>query len=68
MSDNLPQEVLFDILARLPVKSLLQMRCVCKSWNSLINSPIFITSHMNQTLSNNNNELLLLRHHNDGKD
>ncbi|KAI8012584.1 F-box protein CPR1 [Camellia lanceoleosa] len=68
MSDNLPQEVVFDILARLPVKSLLQMRCVCKSWNSLINSPNFITSHTNQTLANNNNELVLLRHHTDGKD
>ncbi|KAL7218724.1 hypothetical protein ACSBR2_011907 [Camellia fascicularis] len=68
MSDNLPQEVVFDILARLPAKSLLQMRCVCKSWNSLINSPSFITSHINQTLSNNSNELLLLRHHTDGKD
>ncbi|XP_028084940.1 F-box protein At3g07870-like [Camellia sinensis] len=68
MSDNLPQEVVFDILASLPVKSLLQMRCVCKSWNSLINSPNFITSHTNQTLANNNNELVLLRHHTDGKD
>ncbi|KAL7250030.1 hypothetical protein ACSBR1_012097 [Camellia fascicularis] len=68
MSDNLPQKVVFDILARLPVKSLLQMRCVCKSWNSLINNPSFITLHINQTLSNNNNELLLLRHHTDGKD
>ncbi|THG21162.1 hypothetical protein TEA_011496 [Camellia sinensis var. sinensis] len=68
MSDNLPQEVVFDILARLLVKSLLQMRCVCKSWNSLINSPNFITSHTNQTLANNNNELVLLRHHTDGKD
>ncbi|KAL7218693.1 hypothetical protein ACSBR2_011876 [Camellia fascicularis] len=68
MSDNLPQKVVFDILARLVVKSLLQMRCVCKSWNSPINSPNFITSHTNQTLANNNNELVLLRHHTDGKD
>ncbi|KAJ6811392.1 F-box protein-like [Iris pallida] len=33
---DFPADVLILILARLPVKTLQKFRCVCKSWNSLI--------------------------------
>ncbi|OWM63082.1 hypothetical protein CDL15_Pgr007998 [Punica granatum] len=31
-----------DILLRLPVKSLVRFRCVCKHWNRLFNSPALV--------------------------
>ncbi|KAJ1427234.1 F-box-like domain superfamily [Sesbania bispinosa] len=41
----LSQEVIIQILLRLPVKSLLRFKCVCKSWLSLISDPYFARSH-----------------------
>ncbi|GAU42677.1 hypothetical protein TSUD_131050 [Trifolium subterraneum] len=34
-----------EILTRLPVKLHFQIRCVCKSWNSLISDPKFAKKH-----------------------
>ncbi|KAF7813723.1 F-box/kelch-repeat protein [Senna tora] len=42
---NLPQEVLINILLRLPVKSLLRFKSVSKLWLSLISNPSFAKSH-----------------------
>lgn len=42
LHDDLVQE----ILVRLPAKSLLRFRCVCKSWYSLITNPSFIMAHV----------------------
>jgi F-box interacting protein len=63
MSDYLPDEVVADILQRLPVKSLLRFRCVSESWNSLITSPAFIDSHLNQSIPNSTppHPLLIVR-------
>ncbi|KAK7261466.1 hypothetical protein RIF29_27779 [Crotalaria pallida] len=35
-----------EILARLPVKSLLRFKCVDRSWDSLLKTPNFITKHL----------------------
>ncbi|XP_030934675.1 F-box/kelch-repeat protein At3g23880-like isoform X1 [Quercus lobata] len=43
---DLPEEIVLEILARLPVKSLLRFRCVCKTWYSYITSPNFISTHL----------------------
>ncbi|KAK1400523.1 F-box domain-containing protein [Heracleum sosnowskyi] len=39
---DLPKELLAEILVRLPVKYILRCRCVLKSWNSFIKSPVFV--------------------------
>ncbi|CAN6569095.1 unnamed protein product [Malus baccata var. baccata] len=39
---ELPEELIVDILKRLPPKSLVRFRCVCKPWCSLIKSPSFV--------------------------
>lgn len=44
---DLPEELLAEILKRLPVKYILRCRCVQKSWHFLIQSPIFITLQLN---------------------
>ncbi|XP_059665491.1 F-box protein CPR1-like [Cornus florida] len=67
MSDYLPEEVLTDIFTRLPIKTLLQIRCACKSWYALITSPNFI-QHVNRTLAHNTPPLLLLRYCIDNKE
>jgi hypothetical protein len=47
-SPSLPLELLEEeILCRLPVKILLQLRCICKSWKSLISDdPKFAKKHL----------------------
>ncbi|CDP14709.1 unnamed protein product [Coffea canephora] len=64
MSDNLPEELLIEILTRVPVKSLICFTLVCKSWYGLITSPNFITTHLTKIHTEkipNNPSLLLIR-------
>ncbi|KAM3296400.1 hypothetical protein ACQJBY_038628 [Aegilops geniculata] len=42
---SLPDDVVSDILSRLPVKSVSRLRCVCTGWRALISDPGFATLH-----------------------
>ncbi len=46
--EDFSDDLLVDTLSRLPVKSLLRFRCVCKSWYSLVKDPKFIYKHLNR--------------------
>nr|WRK57778.1 SLF9 protein [Citrus maxima] len=41
------EETIIEILSKLPVKSLLRFRCICKSWCALFNKHNFISKHLN---------------------
>ncbi|XP_047948404.1 F-box protein CPR1-like [Salvia hispanica] len=46
MADYFLEDIVINILHRLPVKSLLRCTAVSKSWRSLITSPEFTASHL----------------------
>ncbi|OMO85700.1 hypothetical protein CCACVL1_10044 [Corchorus capsularis] len=55
---QLPQEIIANILSRLPVKHLIQLKCVSKPWRSLISDPQFAKLHL-KAQSHNHRVLLL---------
>ncbi|TKY51721.1 F-box protein [Spatholobus suberectus] len=59
MSDKLffPDEILVEILRRVPSESLVRFTAVCKSWRSLITNPSFISFHHRHSPS-----FLLIQH------
>ncbi|EEE69828.1 hypothetical protein OsJ_29581 [Oryza sativa Japonica Group] len=42
----IPDDVIFDILLRLPSKSLIRFKSVCKAWHAIISNPCFISAHL----------------------
>ncbi|XP_059629706.1 F-box/kelch-repeat protein At3g06240-like [Cornus florida] len=47
----IPHDLLVKILLKLPMNSLIQLKCVSKSWHSLISSSYFTSTHLNQSKS-----------------
>ncbi|KAL1547633.1 putative F-box protein [Salvia divinorum] len=46
--NDLPQELTIEILSRLPVRTIIKSKCVCKSWRGLVESPLFASVHSRQ--------------------
>ncbi|XP_030462494.1 F-box/kelch-repeat protein At3g06240-like [Syzygium oleosum] len=46
---KLPDDVAVEILKRLPAKSLLRFRSVCRSWRSAIDDPRFVALHLSHS-------------------
>uniref|UniRef100_M1DLS3 Ubiquitin-protein ligase n=1 Tax=Solanum tuberosum TaxID=4113 RepID=M1DLS3_SOLTU len=44
-TQNIPNDIIIDILAELPVKSLIRFKNVCRSWYSLVKDDKFIKQH-----------------------
>ncbi|XP_050370168.1 F-box/kelch-repeat protein At3g06240-like [Argentina anserina] len=61
---SFPEEIIPNILIRLPIKSIIKFTSVSRSWNSTIKHPSFIRTHLNYKLSSNdqNSTQLLLLH------
>uniref|UniRef100_A0A2N9HUR4 F-box domain-containing protein n=1 Tax=Fagus sylvatica TaxID=28930 RepID=A0A2N9HUR4_FAGSY len=60
MSDNasvsydfLSDEIVTQILLRLPIKSIITSICVCKTWKSIIQNPTFISTHLHHSTTTN---------------
>lgn len=60
---SLPEDLVIEILVRLPVKSLVRFKCVCKRWSALTRNPGFIAMHIN---SNSSNSLVSWNDNSDG--
>ncbi|CAO2038231.1 unnamed protein product [Urochloa humidicola] len=41
VSVSLPEDIIFEVLSRLPVRTLCRLRCVSKAWRALISDPAF---------------------------
>ncbi|XP_058187806.1 F-box/kelch-repeat protein At3g23880-like [Rhododendron vialii] len=66
---NLSEDLLMEILCRLPVKTLLQLKSVCQNWYALIQNPNFIYLHHYRTASiaaDENTDSLLVKRFLDG--
>uniref|UniRef100_A0A5B7BHI8 Putative F-box protein CPR30-like n=1 Tax=Davidia involucrata TaxID=16924 RepID=A0A5B7BHI8_DAVIN len=44
-TSSLPCEIVYNILSRLPVKSLMRFQCICKPWHAVISDPEFAKTH-----------------------
>ncbi|KAK2984430.1 hypothetical protein RJ640_014836 [Escallonia rubra] len=46
---NLPEDIIDDILTRLPASSLGRFRCVSKQWRARISHPQFVKTHLSRS-------------------
>ncbi|KAL2455184.1 putative F-box protein [Abeliophyllum distichum] len=50
---HFPEDILFEVVSRLPSKSVGHFTTVSKSWYAFIRSPAFIASHLNRSIARN---------------
>ncbi|XP_059442123.1 F-box/kelch-repeat protein At3g23880-like [Corylus avellana] len=55
MAQYFPEEIVREILLKLPVQSLSRFNCVNKEWCSIIKSPTFASDHLAHTNRSENN-------------
>ncbi|CAA2963841.1 F-box CPR30-like [Olea europaea subsp. europaea] len=46
----IPQDLVEEVLSRLPVRSILRFTCVSKQWRTINDSPYFIKIHMDRSI------------------
>ncbi|KAL0437999.1 UNVERIFIED_CONTAM: F-box protein [Sesamum latifolium] len=47
---DLPPELIINILSRLPIRTIISCKCVCKSWLNLLETPEFARSHLSRSV------------------
>ncbi|KAK1398895.1 hypothetical protein POM88_008758 [Heracleum sosnowskyi] len=57
---DLPETMMTEVVLRLPVKSLLICKSVCKPWLSTISNPHFLKSHIQHSITISRNVPTLL--------
>lgn len=45
----LPSEIIINILSRLPVRTIISCKCICKSWFNLVETEEFAKSHLSNS-------------------
>ncbi|XP_045831661.1 uncharacterized protein LOC123923062 [Trifolium pratense] len=55
-----PNEVIVEIVSWLPVKYVMQLRCLNKFFNTLIFNPNFVQMHLNKSTRTNSQQLALI--------
>uniref|UniRef100_J3NBM7 F-box domain-containing protein n=1 Tax=Oryza brachyantha TaxID=4533 RepID=J3NBM7_ORYBR len=45
----IPDDVMFNIVLRLPSRSLIRFKYVCKAWHAIISSQFFVHAHLEQS-------------------
>lgn len=43
---DLPADIVADILSRIPIKTIVLCRCVCKRWRDILSEPCFVNLHL----------------------
>ncbi|XP_069148648.1 F-box protein CPR1-like [Solanum lycopersicum] len=61
-TQNIPNDIIIDILTKLPVKSLLRLKGICRSWYSLIKDEKFVKQH-HDTHKNRQKYFIISRGH-----
>lgn len=60
LSGEMPDEMVLEVLARLPVKSLLRLRAVSRPWRAAICAPSFVAAHLRRSAARHRWEPTLL--------
>ncbi|PWA83992.1 F-box domain-containing protein [Artemisia annua] len=47
--EDLPGNVIADILTRLPVKTIIHCKCVCKKWREYVSDSYFVNLHLSRS-------------------
>ncbi|KAL2926820.1 F-box protein CPR1 [Bienertia sinuspersici] len=64
MAQTIPDDIIFhEILPRVPVKSLIRFKSVCKDWRDRISTPVFVKTHLQLSLSSPTPMLLAMQDH-----
>ncbi|PHU05508.1 hypothetical protein BC332_26330 [Capsicum chinense] len=53
-------DIIMEILYRLPVRDLFQFKCVSKLWNALISDPYFVNKHLYRAKNDPHSQKLLI--------